>query len=269
LNIPHIAINMDDAAKPAPAEASSVDAQPVAKAVSTPKTQAPAKRVAAAEAPIAVPVTPAAAPVAEETVAAVPMAAAPPVAEPVRPAQPSAAVQPADDTAAIAGAIGAGVLALAGGAFAFGRRRRKGEREQENTLAPATRDPVARDEMLLTDPAPVYAAPIAASTTIPARADVPVTAVPAGFDMSRYGRHVQAAYRGPTADNRSLSLRNRLRRARFFDQRERMAAEPAKLQVDTRAPVAAQQAAARRQTEHVVSRQSNWTKPGFSPAFQS
>jgi hypothetical protein len=37
------------------------------------------------------------------------------------------------------------------------------------------------------------------------------------------GRHEQAAYRGPTPDNPSLSLKKRLKRARFFDQRERMA----------------------------------------------
>ena len=36
---------------------------------------------------------------------------------------------------------------------------------------------------------------------------------------------VERAYRGPTADNPSLSLRKRLKRAAFFDKREREAAE--------------------------------------------
>jgi hypothetical protein len=49
-----------------------------------------------------------------------------------------------------------------------------------------------------------------------------------GFDISRFGRHVQAAYRGPTPDNPSLSLKNRLRRASFFDQQERRAASEGK-----------------------------------------
>ena len=35
---------------------------------------------------------------------------------------------------------------------------------------------------------------------------------------------VERAYRGPTADNPSLSLRKRLKRAAFFDKREREAA---------------------------------------------
>jgi len=47
--------------------------------------------------------------------------------------------------------------------------------------------------------------------------------LPPGFDVSRFGRHVQAAYRGPTADNPSLSLKRRLKRASFFDMKERQA----------------------------------------------
>lgn len=46
-------------------------------------------------------------------------------------------------------------------------------------------------------------------------------ALPSGFDISRFGRHVQQAYRGPTPDNPSLSLRHRLRRAAALDQMER------------------------------------------------
>lgn len=37
--------------------------------------------------------------------------------------------------------------------------------------------------------------------------------------------HVDRAMRGPTPDNPSLSLKKRLKRAAFFDQRERQAAE--------------------------------------------
>jgi hypothetical protein len=36
------------------------------------------------------------------------------------------------------------------------------------------------------------------------------------------GSHVEAACEGPTADNPSLSIKKRLKRAQFFDQREQM-----------------------------------------------
>ena len=36
------------------------------------------------------------------------------------------------------------------------------------------------------------------------------------------GSHVEAACEGPTADNPSLSIKKRLKRAHFFDQREQM-----------------------------------------------
>lgn len=45
---------------------------------------------------------------------------------------------------------------------------------------------------------------------------------PAPVDTSRFGRHVQAAYRGPTPENPSLSLRKRLKLAGELDRRERI-----------------------------------------------
>ncbi|WP_454887884.1 hypothetical protein [Sphingomonas oryzagri] len=56
----------------------------------------------------------------------------------------------------------------------------------------------------------------------------PRTRLPEGFDLSRFGRHARAAYLGPTADNPFLSLRSRLKRASFYDRRERLAAEAAR-----------------------------------------
>jgi hypothetical protein len=38
------------------------------------------------------------------------------------------------------------------------------------------------------------------------------------------GSHVEAACEGPTADNPSLSIKKRIKRAQFFDQREQLAA---------------------------------------------
>ena len=44
--------------------------------------------------------------------------------------------------------------------------------------------------------------------------------------------NVERARRGPTPDNPSLSLKKRLKRAAFFDQRERLAAEGKAAPVD-------------------------------------
>jgi hypothetical protein len=67
--------------------------------------------------------------------------------------------------------------------------------------------------------------------------NAPTTALPADFDLSRYGRHTQAAYRGPTPDNPSLSLKYRLRKAAALDQRERaMQAAGAKAPTPAPAP---------------------------------
>ena len=76
-------------------------------------------------------------------------------------------------------------------------------------------------------PEPAFVRPAAPmhDSVEPAATAAATAALPAGFDISRFGRHVQAAYRGPTPDNPSLSLKNRLRRASFFDQQERRAAE--------------------------------------------
>jgi resuscitation-promoting factor RpfA len=124
----------------------------------------------------------------------------------------------------IAGAAGLGLLALAGAGMVVRRRKRRREEEEfeerQMALTEAEAEPVVPPEPAFVRPAtPLHDA-------VPGKA--PVTPLPAGFDMSKFGRHVQAAYRGPTPDNPSLSLKNRLRRASFFDQQERRAAEEAK-----------------------------------------
>ena len=47
------------------------------------------------------------------------------------------------------------------------------------------------------------------------------------------GSHVEAACEGPTADNPSLSIKKRLKRAQFFDQREQLAAAGMAVPVET------------------------------------
>ncbi|HMI19546.1 MAG TPA: hypothetical protein VK533_08385, partial [Sphingomonas sp.] len=115
----------------------------------------------------------------------------------------------------IAGIVGLGVLAIGGAAFAVRRKRREDDEEE-----------LLLEQEALVAPAPVMeAAPvaIASRTAVAAPARTPKT-LPGGFDISKFGRHAQAAYMGPTPDNPSLSLMRRLKRASFFDQREREAA---------------------------------------------
>ena len=45
------------------------------------------------------------------------------------------------------------------------------------------------------------------------------------LEMNSEETHVDRAMLGPTPDNPSLSLKTRLKRARFFDQRDREVAE--------------------------------------------
>jgi len=134
----------------------------------------------------------------------------------------------------IAGAAGLGLFALAGAGMAVRRRRRRREEEEFEERQMALTEAEAESTV---PPEPAFVRPAAPlHDAVPGKA--PVTPLPAGFDMSKFGRHVQAAYRGPTPDNPSLSLKNRLRRASFFDQQERRTASEAKA-----APAAGQQPA--------------------------
>ena len=152
---------------------------------------------------------------------------APPVEEPV--AEVSA--MPTDDALAVAGAAGLGLLALGGLGLAVGRRRRRRE-EQAHYAAnqqylhdhPAEDSPAAAEPAFARSaPRPAMAPAMAAASAV--RTDVPRTNLPSGFDLSRFGPHVRAAYQGPTEDNPSLSLKHRLRRAAAMDQRARLHGE--------------------------------------------
>lgn len=207
---------------PVAVEPSPTTAAPARAATATApvrRAAAPARRPAASSAVIAS--APAAAPAAEVPPAeaatmAAPVEAAVPAPIPVQQvADAPAEASPADDMLPIAGAAGIGVLALVGGAVALNRRRR---RDGDVGYEPET---IETDHVAPAAPEPVPAMPLAARA-VPAQA-----AAPAGLDLSRFGRHTQAAYRGPTPDNPSLSLKRRLKRAAFFDGRERMAARGA------------------------------------------
>jgi len=270
LNIPKISVDMSDAASASASEPAETVASPGPKAraeqsaaAKTPSAlvkktanpvpaEAPAPQTAMTEAPSPDSILPTP-PVAVET--PVPPVAATPVPQP----QPRADMT--DEALPIAGGVLA-ALALAGGALAFaGRKRRYREEYRANEAAPAAMtvepEPLTRNTPI-NPQGTRYAVPAPAAETA-------ATALPAGFDLSRYGRHVQAAYRGPTADNPSLSLRTRLKRARFYDQRERMGSAIATPPAAPQARPAAQPA---RQPEFVTSRRFNIGTGNFRPAYQ-
>ena len=176
-----------------------------------------------AQAPVAAPVaTPA------ETVEAAPIMV---TAAPAAPAVAAVATPPAQNASVsstgmlpIAGAAGLGFLGLLGVGLAMRRRKRRNEEEfaaaEPDELAaeaPAQADPLFDEPAfapLSADPTPALALGAAA-----APAETPSDCVDAAP-----GSHVEAACEGPTADNPSLSIKKRLKRANFFDQREFLAA---------------------------------------------
>ena len=62
-----------------------------------------------------------------------------------------------------------------------------------------------------------------APSAAPADASPPA-ASPSPCADAAPGSHVEAACEGPTEDNPSLSIKKRLKRAQFFDQREQLVA---------------------------------------------
>lgn len=127
------------------------------------------------------------------------------------------------DLPLMAGGAGVAALALLGTGLLASRRRRRRDEMAEGVAetnevytqpyVPATEPTIERSAFSWGNPSPRADASSPHSQRLPA-----------GFDLSKYGRHVQAAYRGPTADNPSLSLKKRIKRASFFDLRERQAA---------------------------------------------
>lgn len=133
-----------------------------------------------------------------------------PVAVPTVPATEAAA--PARTDAANDGfpwdlAGGAAALLLAGGAaFALTRRRR---------IAAGAEPATACDAPVTPQPAVYRETPVNASLP---RSTPAFTAAPHGS----MGRHEAMAMAGPSDDNPFLTLKKRLKRARFHDRRERM-----------------------------------------------
>ena len=127
------------------------------------------------------------------------------------------------------GGIALALIALAGIAYAVLRRRREEQAwhgdwtddeatTEEAVAAPAAVEP--RHDSVVHDEQPAIAEPSAFAwgATAPA---TPKADREDGDDRLPGETWVQRAYRGPSANNPSVSLKNRLRRAAFFDKRER------------------------------------------------
>ena len=195
-------------------------ARPVARVRPAPRPTAAASITPASPAPVETP-APTIAPI---------VAAAPPIAAvpaPVEAPQAAPVESVSNDVLPLAAAGGIGLLALLGAGVALRRRKRRDEdldyAELDEPMFDAPKVPVAFAEPMR-EPA-MTRAPLAAAESTPL--DAPAQALPEGFDLSRFGAHVQAAYRGPTEDNPSLSLKNRLRRGSAMDQMARNTDGPA------------------------------------------
>lgn len=238
---PPVAVPSEPTAAPVAdplAPAATTAATPTARAARTTTSRTATRTVTRTTRPAARVAAPAvaAAPVASIAAPAPAAAVAPPMAmpEPLPPEIPVATAPvapPVEGTALPADALpiagaGLGALALAAAAFALRRRRRRAadDAEQLRYDEPAFAEPVAA-ETPIADPSPSRVeAPIMAwgATTAAAATAAPVGdgEVPPGVDPASYAA---AAYRGPSADNPSLSVKKRLKRAAFFDQREKLA----------------------------------------------
>lgn len=134
-----------------------------------------------------------------------------------------------DEDALMLGGGALALLALGGTAVAMRRRRR---RHDEDMMAEdyAVEEDVVREP--IAEPVPVAVTPRhdPAESWTPAMAPAPLVHASAPAMHAGTGRRsgetwVERAHRGPTPDNPSLSLRKRLKRAAFFDARERQVAE--------------------------------------------
>jgi len=212
------------------------------RAASRPAAQDAAPAAAASAAPVAVPRP---APIVDTT----PPETAAPVAAPAPAPEVSNRL---DERAIELGAGALAIVALGAAAVAMNRRRRRVSEEEtwtdeayepvgalaaeplaEPVIAPMAKpvtstitatprhDPVGEPQPLIVAP------PLSAfnwgnpQPTSVATATGGTTDAPAAADHNTGETWVERAQRGPTPDNPSLSLRKRLKRAAFFDKRER------------------------------------------------
>jgi hypothetical protein len=153
-----------------------------------------------------------------------------------KPAQSApAAATPArtiNNTSLIAGGAVLALLVIGILAFAMARSRRRRREEQEwadqQTMAYEPFETAAAPEPMIHEEQPKIVGPEASAFAWGNEHTAPETAPadePTADDDRRPGETwVERAYRGPSPANPSVSLKARLKRAAFFDKREREAA---------------------------------------------
>jgi hypothetical protein len=144
-----------------------------------------------------------------------------------RPAPAVATTPPAQDAPAasnamlpIAGAAGLGLFGLIGVGVAMRRRKRRNEEETAEQVEPAFEAPAQADPLFAE---PAFAPRSAEQAPAAASAASGSAGSPSDCVEAAPGSHVETACDGPTANNPSLSIKKRLKRAHFFDQREFLA----------------------------------------------
>jgi len=140
---------------------------------------------------------------------------------------PAAKPAKADNTLPILGGIALVLIALGAVVALMARRRRRRDEEawvyDEPAAEPVATEPVAavEPEPVVHEEQPAIVAPSAFAwgeqNNDPPRADQTVDE----DDRMPGESWIQRAYRGPTPNNPSVSLKARLKRAAFFDKRER------------------------------------------------
>lgn len=210
------------AAQPADAApAAKPVAKQVAKKAATKTVRAMDRSTSSAPAPTPAEPTASAQP-APEAPAAAPMAAAeaPKEVAPVAPGpQQNAQLE---EALPVAGGAGALILALAGVGMAVRRKKRREEDETDLDRQAYAENTDAALQPIPEEEAPEWSEPVIEPKPAPmVPANMQTTEIPEEFDTSNFGRHVQAAYQGPTPENPSLSLRKRLKLATELDRRER------------------------------------------------
>jgi len=144
---------------------------------------------------------------------------------------PTAKAEPANGSNETAMELGGGALALiaiGAGAYALSRRRRREDDEivdevyEPETTAVAEPEPeiAPRHDPVLEQEPPMIAPEVSAFGW-GNRAQTTTAADDDGSDRNPGESWVERAYRGPSPANPSVSLKARLKRAAFFDKRER------------------------------------------------
>ena len=146
----------------------------------------------------------------------------PQAAPPAKATNTKRMIGPFDERTAEIGGGAMALLILGAGAFALSRRKTSEEEWYEDDTAPEAHDPLF-DEPMFND------------QRDRTEASVFAWGDRAAGQPARRSREtwIERAYRGPTPDNPSASLRRRLKRAAFFDKRGREAAAGKAAPVDT------------------------------------